>query len=74
MLSIETFYGFFHYLDDIEVPPEDSKDHFVYHKSNGLVYESSKHVSDEITSYETAEEFCAKKNGTLFNIKSDLTF
>ena len=30
-----------------------------------MVYESSKHVSDEITSYETAGEFCAKKNGTL---------
>ena len=56
---------FFCYLDDTEVPPEDSEDHFVYHKSNGLVYESSKYVSDDITSYETAEEFCAKKNGTL---------
>ena len=51
--------------DDIEVLPEDSEDHFVFHKSNGLVYESPKYVSDEITSYETAGEFCAKKNGTL---------
>ena len=51
--------------DDIEVPPEDSEDHFVYHKSNGLVYESPKYVSNDITSYETAVEFCAKKNGTL---------
>ena len=62
---LKHFMIFFHYLDDIEVPPEDSKDHFVYHKNNGLVYESSKHVSDEISSYETAGEFCAKKNGTL---------
>jgi hypothetical protein len=27
----------FFFIDDIEVPPEDSEDHFVYHKSNGLV-------------------------------------
>ena len=58
-------YFYFTYLDDIIVPPEDSEDHFVYHKNNGLVYESSKYVSDEITSYETAGEFCAKKNGIL---------
>ena len=30
-----------------------------------MVYESTKFVSTDITSYETAEDFCAKKNGTL---------
>ena len=55
----------FYFPDVIEVPPEDDTDHFVYHKSKGLVYQSTKIVSDSITDYETAEEFCAKKNGTL---------
>ena len=30
-----------------------------------MVYESTKFVCTDITSYETAEDFCAKKNGTL---------
>ena len=30
-----------------------------------MVYESTKFVSSDITSYETAEDFCTKKNGTL---------
>ena len=51
--------------EEIMVPPQSDDKHFVYHKSNGFIYESSKYVPSEITSYQTAEEFCAKKNGTL---------